>query len=284
MKSSFTSTLFLIGGVALACRPDFDLAGSRVDRPRILAVRATPAEVAPGQPVMLEALSVSPAGPSAVPEWSFCTAPKPLTENNIVSEACLQEDILPIGTGTTAMGLVPPEACTWFGPETPGPGLRPRDPDPTGGYHQPVRVRFADHDTFGLVRISCFLAQAPSRIARTFREGYVPNTHPQLQWPSSPEPVAPGTFVDFEVFWPEASVERYLRFDAASQLLVEETEVLQVSWFATAGHWATDRSTGATKANNTWEAPPTAGPVQLWVVLRDSRGGVDFETHDIEVR
>ena len=39
----------------------------------------------------------------------------------------------------------------------------------------------------------------------------------------------------------------------------------------------------ALTADNVWVAPSAAGPVHLWLVLRDSRGGVDFAEYELDV-
>jgi len=70
--------------------------------------------------------------------------------------------------------------------------------------------------------------------------------------------------------------------------LVPHRESMRVSWFASAGsfeHEVTGRDEGdlATTTDNSWSAPATAGPVHLWIVLRDSRGGVDFAAYELQV-
>lgn len=75
--------------------------------------------------------------------------------------------------------------------------------------------------------------------------------------------------------------ERYLDLDRERLELVVRRESLRVAWYATAGTYDQAR-TGASDAdlsaqsNNGWRAPPQPGPATLWVVLRDSRGGVGF--------
>ena len=69
--------------------------------------------------------------------------------------------------------------------------------------------------------------------------------------------------------------------DADSQTLVDHREAMTVAWYANAGAFATERTGRGENdttlfASNTWTAPATAGTAHLWVVLSDSRGGVDF--------
>ena len=63
---------------------------------------------------------------------------------------------------------------------------------------------------------------------------------------------------------------------------------MRVSWFATGGTLAVDASAvdeddAATSVSTTWHTP-AAGPAWLWVVLRDSRGGVAAQAVAVTVR
>ncbi len=67
-----------------------------------------------------------------------------------------------------------------------------------------------------------------------------------------------------------------------------QRESLRVSWFATGGAFAHDVTGRAqtdteTFTQNVWTAPESPGPVYLWAVLRDDRGGVDFAAAEIDV-
>ncbi len=68
-----------------------------------------------------------------------------------------------------------------------------------------------------------------------------------------------------------------------------QREAMQVAWYTTAGTLDTE-STGrsstddATTSDNFWTAPSSAGAIAtLFVVLRDSRGGVDFASVELTV-
>ncbi len=61
------------------------------------------------------------------------------------------------------------------------------------------------------------------------------------------------------------------------------------SWYATAGTFEVDRSgraedDPATSVDNTWTVPSSQGLVHVWVVLRDSRGGVGWESYTIRIQ
>jgi hypothetical protein len=253
-----------------------------VDQPRVLAVRAEPAEAKPGSAVTYSALVVSPDGPLADPlAWAYCTAPKPPTEDNAVSEQCLASSALvDLGTSPEVTGMLPSDGCIRFGPDTPPGGFRPRDPDPTGGYYQPVRAEVGDLLAFGLSRITCKLPTAPSEVAREYDLSYVANRNPTLD-PIALATVPANRDVELTASWPADAVETYLYYDSLSQRLIERREAMRVSWFATAGQLAVDGSAvaqdaSATSVSTIWRTP-AAGDVWLWFVLRDSRGGIAWQ-------
>ncbi len=179
-----------------ACKPEVGPPISLINGPAILAVKGEPAEVDPkaaDPTVQYEALAVDVGGrvPAPAPTadisspilWSICDQPKPPTQSNSVSSACLDQNALPGVTGDsldTYSAPAPSDSCTLFGPEIPPPvgdqpPIRPRDPDVTGGYYLPVRlslsvpeglrrVGMATEDSivaFQLQRIYCGLANAP---------------------------------------------------------------------------------------------------------------------------
>ncbi|MEO8900917.1 MAG: hypothetical protein ABI488_04655 [Polyangiaceae bacterium] len=291
--------LVLLGATLVACAPEFDDDASRITVPRILAVRSEPAEAAPGTALIFSAFIALPEGSSApVPSWAFCRAPKPPTENNVVSSDCLAAAALdPVGQGTWIQAQIPVEACSLFGPNTPPGALRPRDPDVTGGYYQPLRVDLNNAPpTFHLQRVLCPLGQAPSEVATQFGMSYVPNQNPHL----GPlvvrqggrvlalSQIQGGTRVELEVSWNADDAETYPYFERSRQALLSQREAMSVAWYVSAGKLAASSSgrsetDSALTANNQFTAPRTPGPSKLWIVLRDSRGGVDFAAYDLGI-
>ena len=299
------ATIVVLTAALCGCKPDFGTPASLVTERRILAVRAEPPEVRATESATFTALVVSPDGTDASPpvDWSLCVTPKPLDENNVVSSACLSDGgVMPVASATpTTMATVPANACALFGPDPPPqmmgqPPLRPRDPDVTGGYYQPLRLVDGMVTGFALERVTCDLAQAGADLAVQYAMTYHANANPSLQPLTATAAGAPvalsalpgGAAIDFSVGWPDAAVESFPVFDVGSAALITHRESMRVSWFATAGsfeHEVTGRDEGdlATTTDNVWTAPSTPGPVHLWVVLRDSRGGVDFAAYDLTV-
>ena len=98
----------------------------------------------------------------------------------------------------------------------------------------------------------------------------------------------PGAHVTLEASWSADAAETFPVYDIRSVTLSPQREALRVSWFATSGAFDHDVSgrtadDPALTADNVWVAPSTAGPAHLWLVLRDSRGGVDFAEYELDI-
>ena len=146
MTFRWTSLLLLLG-----CAPSLDDADTLVTAPRVLAVKAEPAEVVPGSPTTLSALVVGPEGPleDAPLSWQVCLNRKPLVESGVVAASCLEavdpsepppEPAPDAGLSeppTSAVGTevtltVPQVACRVFGPDPPlveVPSSEPGEPE-----------------------------------------------------------------------------------------------------------------------------------------------------------
>lgn len=282
-----------------ACQPALEHDDSLVGAPRVLAVKSEPPEARPGTRVTYRSLVAIAAGSSGAvtPAWAFCTAPKPPTEDNVVSRECLETAaLLPVGYGLDIDALSPSNACSLFGPNA-ASGFRPRDPDATGGYYQPLRVDLGEAaPTFHLQRIQCGLADADADTVAEYGKSYLPNTNPTLKAlqaslegaPLTLDRVPAGARLELSVSWGDADAESYIVFDRSTRKLVTQRESLRVSWHASAGRFDTEATGRAendtdTTSSNAWIAPATPGTYRLWIVLRDARGGSDFATYDVVV-
>jgi hypothetical protein len=84
--------------------------------------------------------------------------------------------------------------------------------------------------------------------------------------------------------------EPFAYLDPESHTLVDRHEAMRVSWFTTGGTIDKDHTGNLeaefaqTSSDNTWTAPAEPGPVFLWVVLRDDRGGVDWRSFKVDVQ
>ncbi len=175
--------------LCVACKPELGGRFSQIEGPRIIAVRSNPPEAAASDTVAYDVLEVDPNGETGdAIDWAYCVARKPLDDLDTVSNDCLAAsgpDILELGDGTTANGTIPNDACRNFGPEVPAPKPgepqgRPIDPDPTGGYYQPLRLLASAGTQIGTTRISCGVANASAPDTIAFRARYHPNTNPMI--------------------------------------------------------------------------------------------------------
>lgn len=215
-----------------ACVPDVDIDESILGDARIYAVRAEPAEAAPGDTVRFVALYAGRDGiESEAPiDWAVCTGRKPLAELGPVAPACLAEvsdALVPIGQGIEASGVIPRDACRLFGPEPPPatagePAGRPVDPDATGGYAQPVRLLDGDGNvSLFELRLACGLFGATQAESVAFTQRYRRNTPPSIERveleredgrevvieDGVPAEVRAGEQVTLRVVWPECPLE-----------------------------------------------------------------------------
>ena len=296
-----------------SCIPDVGPPASLLVQPRVVAVRSEPAEIAPGA---ISKLTLYVSGPESAPspaiadaiadaEWALCNAPKPPVDNNFVSDRCLNDESAVTSLavrGAQADVQIPATACALFGPETPPalpgqPPGRPRDPDETGGYYQPVRVRIAALGLTALagVRIRCSLPYATPEIATAYRNQYMANRNPEiaalhaLQDGSAQafSAIAAGAKIRLQLLPTADSAESFILFDPAQQMLRTQRETLRVSWFAGQGSFAlpTTTSDGTnSEIGNDWIAPDAPGAALLWAVLRDDRGGVAIISQRVQVR
>lgn len=262
-----------------------------------------------------DALTVDVSGTIGAPQinWAQCLAPNPPANGNDVSNACLtipDDTTAPAPTFTATLAA---DACTLFGPDAPPPmqgqpPMRPADPDTTGGFYQPLRATWQSDAgpllAFALQRITCRLANAPTDIAAMYAANYVPNNNPTLAdlllnpagaatplylaGQSTAATVSAGQTVTLQADFSADSAETFLVWNVLTLTLDMQRESLRLSWFATGGafeHDATGRGQTETETftQNTWTAPATPGPVYLWMVLRDDRGGIDFAPAEIDV-
>jgi len=307
---TLTAVALLFG----ACRPEIDDDASRVEGPRILAVRAEPAEARVNEKVVLTALYTD--GSKAVADaplgWSFCNARKALAEPDPIDPGCLSGSAArALGAGGSVPTTVPRDACRAFGPDRPlgkpgEPAGRPADPDSTGGFFQPGVVGGAGASpALFEVRVRCTLPSVPQQVSLDFEQRYRANANPEIAAVArvsgaTVEAVgddglraARGETIRLRVSWPDCvgdapcgGAERYVSYDPSTRALVDRRESIAVSWLTTSGSFVAPRTGRSetdttTSVENDWVA---AGAGSIFIVVRDARGGVTFRTIPVQIR
>jgi hypothetical protein len=306
-------TIVLAGSVALGCKPEVGQAPSLITDYALLAVKGDPAEAKPDENVVYSFLLASPSGTvtDATAGWDVCETPKPPAENSSVASACNPPEP-GAATGQTFAAPVLTKACMLFGPIAPPvatgqPSIRPRDPDSTGGYYLPVRVKFPALATgsltgFAFERITCNLANAATDIVDDYNKRYQPNNHPGIaatdviradgssfNLDSGSPTIAPGESVVFQATFADGSAETFpvlnpdRRRAGGPDREPVHVLVCYIRIVCTRPHRRgrhRDRhfdqqyleSPGHGRDNGT-----------LWLVLRDSRGGTAFKSYSIQM-
>lgn len=84
--------------------------------------------------------------------------------------------------------------------------------------------------------------------------------------------------------------EPYVWYDAQRQRVLPRREGITIAWYASRGHFegeqtGLDESEAAARSftENTYVADAQPGPVTLWLVIRDTRGGQSWEIRHLEV-
>jgi hypothetical protein len=160
-----------------------------------------------------------------------------------------------------------------------------------------VRVDLEGAPAIALARIRCALAGASFEVASEYAATYANNRNPTLTplaafvdgAPVALDAIAAGSVVTLAAGWTDDSPESFPVLDPLSQTLVTHREAMTVSWLASDGALAAANSgraedDAALFTTTTWTAPSTPGTAHLFVVLHDSRGGVDFGAVDATVR
>jgi hypothetical protein len=283
-----------LAALLAGCRNNQDPA-SYVTGLRVLAIKAEPPEVtAPDEPFTVTALAIDAQAPAISVAWSECLA-GPVTGQPI-NVACVTDGgadaLRPLGEGPSIQATLGTIGSRALGRA-----------DATGGVYVPLIAALA---AGGQTLTAAYLL----RIGR----GAVPNRNPVLSGVyrvtdpvdggAAPADAGPGDLAALDEAVPlvvhagdqitlratfqPGSVEVYPVYagDPRTTAPRSVTETLSVSWFATAGTFASAAS-GAdvpdtvfhldqVRNGPTVHVPPSGSTIDLWVVGRDERGGADY--------
>jgi len=270
----------LLGG----CGGDFPDDEHLVAGLRVLGARATPAEVAPGGAVRLEALVVDPRAttPIAV-AWTACLLP-PVSGSGAVNDDCSAPETAagPATDGAVAarvaLGVGAALAATLptFSPALLGVA------DATASLYLPLHLRAATADASvdAIFRLRVTDAAAPAAPPNQnpvlARVGVVAPLQADLDGPGVTA-VPAGARLTLRADFAAGSAEPYHAPDCDGEGRCR-TEVLDVTWFSTAGHLDPGRTGDGVDATLDLSVyPPAAGAVvDVWAVAHDQRGGSAF--------
>ena len=256
-----------------------------VDKTRILAVRADPPEIAPGETATFEALVPQPDVDEDWPRIWF---------------ACPPEDPGGIGFGcvldfgdTTATGTEIPEGFIGF-----EPGLSPSYmAEPTAlddldesaraeGQHVLVQVAAMPPEVLESTDADLDFNEVEMGYKRlVVSEASTPNRNPEIfdfvvERLSIPEGslvhLTAGQTYEIGVIIAENSIETYEYLNSEG-VVEERVEEPYVSWYSTAGD-VLEPYTLYPYPESTWIAPDTPGTTGVWyAVVRDRRGGMAWQ-------
>jgi len=266
------------------CGGDFPDDENLVAGLRVLGARATPAEATPGGAVRLEALVVDPqtATPITV-AWSACLLPT-VSGSGAVNDDCSAPDPaaafstdggdaarVPLGAGETLNATLPA-----FSPALLGAA------DATASLYLPLHLRAATTDAtvdaiFRLrVTNAAGPAAPPNQNPVLARVGVVAPLQADLDGPGVTA-VPAGARLTLRADFAAGSAEPYHAPDCDGEGRCR-TEVLDVTWFSTAGHLDPGRTGDGVDATLDLSVyPPAAGAVvDVWAVAHDQRGGSAF--------
>ena len=265
--------------VLLGCGDNFDDNSARVRGLRLLGVQGEPAEAGPGASVTLTAVAVDPSGRAITVRWAACIEP-PLPGTGLPNPACVSSDTAPylisLGEGLSITAQVPEVEPAVLGA-----------PDPTGGLYVPVRVRLgtASESLDGIYRLRYAQGTPPnqppnqnprfaevSRITRAADGSAVAS--PLVE--GEPLGVSEGEALTLRATFVPDSAETYQAPGVGGTTRTAK-ETLNVTWFTTAGRYRTDSTGdgGETVLRLNRDLPGLGQTIDLWLIGRDERGGLD---------
>lgn len=267
----------------------------QVDRTRILAIRAEPPEIAPGEAAVMESLIAGPlqAPPELSLVWLACeeggdfgcaTDLSGLDFESFDLQAAQEAGLIGFEPGFAPRYVAPPELL---------------DPLPDEERVEGVSVQtqlFAfppealaegavDDIDFNQIEVGF------KRIVVS--EALTPNNNPVIaamtvegaEIPAAVEAVEVSVDQQYEfgvLLDENLGIEEYLFVNSDGEI-EDRIEEPYVAWFSTGGE-VTEPVTLWPFLEMTWTAPSEPGPVRLFAVLRDRRGGMTWHVQDIVVR
>jgi hypothetical protein len=268
-----------IAGLVLstACTTNPDPPVTFVAGLRVLAISAEPPQVDPGQTSQVTALVVDTTGRAVDVTWSRCLLmplPGTAVDPDCATSAAGSPDLAPLGSGLSLSFVMPQVTANELG-----------QPDATNGVYLPLVAHITDGaDTV--------IAIYRLRLG----DGTPPNMNPEIASVNvvdaaggltpidvaTPLVVHAGDSLTLEATPAPGSAMTYTGPDGKPA-----TEVLTISWFATAGALSVAKTsdTQPTTVLELRENLPTSGKnIDLFAVVHDGRGGVGYTHRVLELQ
>lgn len=279
--------------------PADDLSQSwQIDRLRVLAVAAEPAEPQPGDTVTFTSLVVSPVVPVALTTWFACLPTEAdsygCTLDPAVTDALTSTDPSTLTPEEQAklfaqlqaaglIGVEPYYAPTWTVPTTALDGLD--DAAKVEGLSAIVSVTaIPEGDEVDEADLELAYKRVPVSLATT------PNHNPVVASTlfdgaevvaGAPIVVSPDSTHTVELVLTDESIETY-EYVNDEGAVEERTEEPYLAWYTEGGSFDATNTLWPT-LSTTWTAPGS-GDVSLWSVVRDRRGGMAWAGLDVQVQ
>lgn len=273
----------LAASALAGCTETDDVPASFLAGLRVLAIVATPPEVAPGASASVTVNAVdttAAAGAAPSVSWSRCTL-APL-QGQAINPDCdtLAGALVPLGDGATI-------TVTMLDPTAAGSGVGA--PDSTGGVYLPLFARLTSggQELTASYRLRVGQAGAPANANPTVDAVVVMNADgtTAVLDEAVPLPVSAGQHLSLGVTVPAGAAETFTVDRGAGPEMV--TETLVTSWFSTAGELDHQRTSAAqpfTELNLERRLPATPARIDVYAVTRDERGGTDLQHRVLELR
>lgn len=300
-------TALWVGAVLLlGCQEEFD-PDTLVTEVRILGVAAEPADLAPGETTRIEALVASPDGVPVGYHWELCAITKgPDEAYECDNEALgLPEELLPLfdlGTAPTAQlsYFIDPdavqEACRAARDDVEELGAFVELPNCDEGYEVTLRlsISFEGREKVAIKRLFLWF-ETPEESER--------NHNPQIETirvgivDTDPEDligISPGGRTEFTVVVDDSAHETFTpEYEGDEVDEGERREEILFSFFSTAGEFddevtftdegRTELEEAGQNAINLSQNAVAGQEIEVFVVIRDGRGGADWTTRTFRI-
>jgi len=293
----------LLGMVLPACeRPDLSEAWM-IDRLRVLAVQATPAEPRPGETVTFSALVSNPSGADVAVLWFACLASS-ADDYGCATDMSALGDLGALLEGLSDPSQLTPDEMAELYEEMQAAGLIGVDPFLPPTYTIPADILdgLTDEERAEGLNLMLTLMAIPSDATSDadmemaykrvpVSDAETPNQNPEIvrlrvddqDVKAGFDAVIPaGATVTLEPVISETSIEEYVYVTSTGE---EEarTEEPYFTFFVTGGELDPSYSLYPHGAV-TYTAPATLGAVDAWVVAQDRRGGMTWWSQSLTIQ